>query len=81
MFRFKPKIPCQLFCRIFQGDSEQIRHKIDHVPVSPTAKAVISLINFHAGIPIVMERTFTHAGTIHGQAVMLGSFPGSHVSF
>ena len=57
--------------RVNGTQSEQLSGVVDHIPVSTAGKAMEAVIDLHAGVVVVVERTPGHSVVVHRQAVAL----------
>ena len=76
-----PKIRSQSLRCLFHWQAEQPGGEVDHIAVGPAAKAVKSLIQLHAGMAILMERTAGHAVTIYSQPIVFCGLTGCDEAF
>ena len=80
LVRVKSKIMRQLFRRLIAAQAKQTGGELNHIAVSPAAKAVeIILVQLHAGVPVIVERTAAHPIPLHLHSVVFGSLRDGHV--
>ena len=73
LVRVDAKVIGQLLCGLVAAQAEQPRHKIDHIPGSPAAKAIeIIPVQLHAGMPVIVEGAADHIAPVDLTAVVFG---------
>ena len=76
-----PKIISQLDGSFPAGQLKQPRNKIHCIPVSLTAKAVKTPVQFHAGVFVIVKRADRHAVSADRDTVQLRCLSGGHILF
>ncbi len=51
--------------------------KVDHIPGSAAAEAIIAAVHFHAGRSVIVKRTANHAVSPYPYSIVRSSLPGS----
>ena len=69
----KPEVLCQLYGGFFLSQPIQGGGKINHIPISTAAEAVLTPIQLHAWGFIVMERAASHPVPTYMDSIMLRS--------
>ena len=72
------KVMSQLHGGFFAWQSEQSRNKINCISVCLTGKTVETIINFHAGVSVIVKRADRHAMTVDTDAVHFRRLPGGN---
>ena len=67
----KPKVICQLYGGFFLCQPIQGGGKINHIPISTAAEAVVTPIQLHTWGFIVMERAASHPVPTYMDSIML----------
>ncbi len=69
----KPEVLCQLYGGFFLSQPIQGGGKINHIPISTAAEAVVTPIQLHTWGFIVMERAASHPVPTYMDSIMLRS--------
>ena len=72
------KIICQLQCCFSGRQTEKAAGEINHITIRLASEAMEAFINFHARIPVIVERTFAHASASHLQVVAFSGLKSGH---
>ena len=73
LVRVDAEVIGQLLCGLVAAQTKQPRHKVDHVPGGPAAKAVkIIPVQLHARMPVIMEGAADHIAPVDLEAVVFG---------
>ena len=72
------KIICQLYGGFSARQSEQAGNKINCIAVCLAGETMETLIDFHAGVAVIVERADRHAVTVDTDAVHLCRLPGGN---
>ena len=72
------KIISQLHGGFFAWQSEQSGNKINCISVCLTGKTVETIINFHAGVSVIVKRADRHAAPADPDAVHFRRLPGGN---
>ena len=67
----KPEVLCQLYGGFFLSQPIQGGGKINHIPISTAAEAVVTPIQLHTWGFIVMERAASHPVPTYTDSIML----------
>ena len=63
----------QFLCGLVAAQTEQPCHKINHIAGGPATKAVeVTLVQLHAGVPVIVEGAADHIAPVDFAAVVLG---------
>ena len=73
------KIICQLYGGFSARQSEQPGNKIDCITICLTGETMETLIDFHAGVAVIMEGADRHAVTADMDSVHLCRLSGGNV--
>ena len=66
----------QPFRCLFDRQAEQPCGKVNHISIGSAAEAVEALVQFHAGVVILVERTAGHPIPIHSQSIVFCRLAG-----
>ena len=75
------KIICQLYGGFSARHSEQAGNKINCIAVRLAGETMETLIDFHAGVAVIVERADRHAVTVDTDAVHLCRLSGGNIAF
>ena len=82
LVRIDAEVIGQLLCGLIAAQAEQPRHKINHIPGSPAAKAIeIIPVQLHAGMQVIVEGAADHVAPVDLAAVVLGGLLHSDSRF
>ena len=66
---------------IFEADAKQLCGEVNDIPAGPAAETVEPLVQFQAGVVIVVEWAQCHSMNIHFQSIRFRGLSGCHRLF